>query len=60
MILDIIEIQEAPARETDADVFRMTNQLEAEMAGDLRLATEQVLPSGRLILSPSSTARKIP
>jgi hypothetical protein len=53
MILDIIETQEAPARETDADVFRMTNQLEAEMAGDLRLATEQVPPSGRLILSPS-------
>lgn len=53
MILDIIEIQKATARDTDADVFRMTNQLEAEMAGDLRLAAEQVPPSGRVILSPS-------
>jgi hypothetical protein len=37
MTLDVIDIEEAEARDTEADVFRMANQLKADMAGHLRL-----------------------
>ncbi|MFH1112897.1 MAG: hypothetical protein V1792_03165 [Pseudomonadota bacterium] len=37
MTLEVIDIEESVARDTDADVWRVAQQLKADMAGHLRL-----------------------